>query len=269
MQKIRKDDSELLSYEKKKEIIKRMGQKDLLDIFDSYKPNYSPIKQKKSPLDQQISLGISKDEKIAIAEEVRKIKNSGDRITVSSLVRTRAVSEIDIEAWRERAEKGLKDLISPKWNKEKLTKDLRVYYAEYDDMEDDDEETAVVLNKKIKEVEAMIQELERPTVRRSSRMSGRVTFNEANLIRWRAGRLTLTVADYMRFLIFGYLPFTENDRHLSIQARKRFYVSVIDVAENGWGSAPVVEDCQNCARYAEENKELRTKLERMRAFAKE
>lgn len=268
MEKIKKDGDELLSYNARKEILKRLGQKELLQIFDDYKPSYSPIVQKKSPLDQQISLGISKEEKKAIAEEIRKIRGSGERTTVSSLVRTRAISDIDIAAWRENAENGLKELNSLKWNKQELSKELRHLYGQYDEMEDDDDETAIVLNKRIKDYENMIKEIDRPTLRRSSRMSGRVTFNEANLIRWRAGRLTLTVADYMRFLIFGYLPFTENDRHLSLKARRRFYIAAIDVAENGWGNPPKAEECPNCARYAHENQELRKKLERLRAMSK-
>ncbi len=269
MQKMQKKDDELLSYEARKEILKKIGQEDLLKVFDGYKPKYNPISRKKSPLDQQISLGISNEERKAIATEMKVIKKTGEKVTISSLVRSRAVGEIDTEAWRERATLGLKELSSMKWNKPSIETKLRQAYSQFDSMEDDDGESALVLNKQIKVFEAMVKEIERPTLRRSSRMSGRVTFNEANLIRWRAGRLTITVADYMRFLIFGYLPFTENDRHLSIEARKRFYVSVLDVVKNGWGNPPEVEECPNCARYAHENKELREKLERLRKLSRQ
>lgn len=268
MEKIKKEDHDLLSYDARKEILKDLGQKELLKIFDNYKPNYKPIKQKKSPLDQQISLGISKEERKKIASEMKKIKNTGERVTISSLVRSRAIGDVDIADWREKAENGLKELNSLKWDKTQIEKNLRQLYGQYDEMEDDDEETAMVLNKQIKDLEDMKNELDRPTMRRSSRMSGRVTFNEANLIRWRAGRLTITVADYMRYLIFGYLPFSEDDRHLSVKARRRFYIAVIDVAENGWGDPPAIEECPNCARYAHENQELRKKLERLTKMAR-
>lgn len=268
MEKVKHEDNDLLSYDARKEILKNLGQKELLEIFDNYKPNYKPIKQKKSPLDQQISLGISKDERKDIGAELKKIKNTGEKVTISSLVRSRAVGDVDIAEWREKSENGLKELNSLKWNKEQVEKNLRQLYSQFDDMEEDDDETALVLNKKIKEHEVMKKEIERPTMRRNSRMSGRVTFNEANLIRWRAGRLTITVADYMRFLIFGYLPFSENDRHLSVKARRRFYIAVIDVAENGWGEPPTIEECPNCARYAHENQELRKKLERLRKLSR-
>ncbi|HHT96666.1 MAG TPA: hypothetical protein GXZ90_02070 [Clostridiales bacterium] len=268
MKKIYKADNDLLSYEARMEILKNLGQKDLLKIFDDYKPSYKPIVRKKNPLDQQISLGISKKERENIAKEIKSIKNTGESVTISALVRSRAIGDIDLEEWRERAQKGLKELNSIKWNKYAIEKNLRQSYGLFDEMEESDDESALVLSKKIKEYEAMLEELKRPTIRRSSRMSGRVTFNEANLIRWRAGRLTITVADYMRFLIFGYLPFSENDRHLSVIARKRFYVSILDVINNGWGKPPELEECPNCIRYANENKELREKLERLRKLSR-
>lgn len=268
MEKITNTEVELMSLDARRQIIKDLKQKDMMDIFDGLKPNYEPIVRKRSPLDQQISLGITKDEKIAIADEVKRLKRAGETVTISSLVRSRATGEIDIETWRERAEIGIRELNSLRWDKEAIDKELRTLYSRFDSSEDDDDETRLVVKGKINELEAMLEELKRPTLRRGSRMSGRVTFNEANIIRWRAARLTLTVADYMRFLVFGYVPFTEQDRHLSIIARKRFYVAVLDVVENGWGDVPHIEECENCARYADENKELKAKLERLRQLSK-
>lgn len=269
MQKInRQDDSELLSYDARKKILKNLGQQELLKIFDDYKPSYKPIERKLSPLDQQISLGISKDEKEIIAREIKEIKKTGEGSTISAFVRSRAIGDIDLAEWRERAEVGLKELNSVKWDKKAIEDNIRKLHSQFDELEDDDTESEIVVNKKVNRYESMLEELSRPTTRRSSRMSGRVTFNEANLIRWRAGRLTITVADYMRYMIFGYLPFTENDRHLSIVARRRFYVAILDVSNNGWGNPPTVQECPNCARYAHENKVLREKLERLRSLSK-
>lgn len=268
MERISRDIDELMSYEARKDILKDIGQKELLNIFDDYKPRYKPVTRKKSPLDQQISLGISKEEKAIIAEEVKNLKASGEKVSISSLVRSRAVGDIDIEEWRERAELGLKELNSLKWDKPEIQKRLRSLYSRFDEIDEGDDESHIVLSRKIKEHESMLEELDRPTIRRGSRMSGRVTFNEANHIRWRAGKLMITVADYMRYLIFGHLPFTDNDRHLSIDSRRRFYIAIINIAENGWGEPPVVEECANCARYAHENKELRTKLERFKKMSK-
>jgi len=134
MQKVYKKNDELLSYEARKEILKKIGQEDLLKIFDNYKPNYKPIQKKKSPLDQQISLGISKEERKIIANEIKEIKRIGEKVTISSLVRSRAISEIDLEAWRERAKIGLKELNSLKWNKSEIEKKLRQCYSQFDEM---------------------------------------------------------------------------------------------------------------------------------------
>jgi len=134
MQKVYKKNDELLSYEARKEILKKIGQEDLLKIFDNYKPNYKPIQKKKSPLDQQISLGISKEERKIIANEIKEIKRTGEKVTISSLVRSRAISEIDLEAWRERAKIGLKELNSLKWNKSEIEKKLRQCYSQFDEM---------------------------------------------------------------------------------------------------------------------------------------
>lgn len=270
MKELDKELNELMSIDKKKEIVEEIGQEDLLEVFKNYKPTYKPIIQKKSPLDQQISLGITKNEKERISEEVRVMKKAGEKVTISSLVRSRAIGEIDIEEWRERALIGLKELNSKKWDKPALEKDLNQALRMYDELDPEDpndEEDEIVLRRKIDKLKLAIEELERPTERRGSRMSGRVTFNEANHIRWRAGRLTLTVADYMRFMIFGYVPFTEQDRHLSIDARKRFYIAILDIAENGWGEPPYIEECPNCARYAEEVKEMRKKLDRLQKLS--
>lgn len=263
MEKVNKKDDALLNQKSRKEILERLGQEELLKIFDDYKPNYKPISRKKSPLDQQIALGISKKEREDIAAEMKKIKKTGEDVTVSSLVRSRAVAAIDLEEWKERAEMGLKELNSIKWDKDELEKGLRNFYSQIDNLPDDDDESRIVIGQKIEKYKAMLEELSRPTIRRSSRMSGRVTYNEANLIRWRASRLTLTVADYMRLAVFGYVPFSENDRHLSVNARRRFYVAILDIVKNGWGAPEEVEECPNCARYADENQELRAKLARV------
>lgn len=260
----KKELNELLSIKNKERIVEEIGNKDLIQVFEGYEPTYKPIIQKKSPLDQQISFGITESEKKQIAEEVKEMKKAGEKVTISSLVRSRAIGEIDIEEWRERALTGLRELSSDKWDKDKLEKDLNHAirkYEEVDPANPDHEEDEIVLRREIERLRLALEELERPTERRGLRMSGRVTFNEANHIRWRAGKLTLTVADYMRFMIFGYVPFTEQDRHLSIDARKRFYIAVLDVAENGWGRPPHIEECPNCARYAEEVDELRKRLE--------
>lgn len=252
---------ELLSLEEKNSIIEEYGQTDLAKLFKDYRPNYKPLYQKSNPLDQKIAVGITGEEKELITNELYQIRRHDSKTSLSSVVRSRATGDIDIMTWRERAVIGLQELSRDEYNRVEVRKNVKKYLTLFDNAEDEEDEYSHNLS--LIHWQNALEELSRPTERRGFRMSGRVTFNEANHIRWRAGRLTLTVADYMRFLIFGYEPFTDGDRHMSIDARRRFYISIIDVADNGWRDAPQIEECPNCTRYAKENKELQDKLRRI------
>lgn len=260
------EDDYILTYEQKKALLKEYEHEDMIGLFKQYKPTYKPLVQKKSALDQRLAVGITEFEKDTLLNDIAILKKSGEPITRSSYVRNKVTSDIDIEMWAEHALKGLKELSSDDWDKQKVLKKLnnKIVYLEV--MEDDEEEEYII-RKEIAHLEHRLAVLGKPTVRRGFRLSGRVTFNEANFIRWKAARLTLTVADYMRFLLFGYVPFDgENDTHLSIDARKRFYISVIDVSRNGWGQPPTIENCKECVRLQQEISVLKEKLKRLQDF---
>lgn len=252
----------ILTYEDKKELLEEINQDDLMDLFKDYKTTYKPLKQKKSQLDQKISAGITAAERDLLTREFDAIKKAGN-LSRSAMIRNKVIAELDIAEWEERARNGLKDFEDEKWDEAKLKRNLKHKIMLLDNVEDDDEESEIILTREITELERQISELSKPTIRRGFRITGRVTFNEANHIRWRAARLTITVADYVRFMLFDYYPFTEADQHMSIDARKRFYISVLDVARNGWGRPPHVEECPNCQRYAEEAQAYKEKLERL------
>ena len=120
----------------------------------------------------------------------------------------------------------------------------------------------------LKLIENKLESLKAVSSKRSYRVAGRVTFDEANHIKWRAGRLSLSVADYLRFLLFGYYPNSENDKHMSLIARKRFYISVLDVYKNGWGNPPQLNGCPNCARYQKDIQILKEQIARYQALEK-
>ena len=101
--------------------------------------------------------------------------------------------------------------------------------------------------------EQKINSLKKQNRKRGYRVSTRVTMKKQTLLDGELLELSITVPDYMRYVIFGYLPFTDADYNLSLEARKRFYVSIIDVYKNGWGEIPEVNECPNCARYKHEN----------------
>lgn len=269
MPRIKKDLDGLESLEAKKALLKEIKQEDVLELFKkNYKPSYAPIKRKKVALDQSVAIAITSQERELLMNEIQEIKRTGGKVTLSSVMRSRVLVDVDLLEWKELALKGLKEFSGPNWNKAKLTKERNQFTRKFDKLDPDDTDSRQILSSRISDCNRRLKLLEKPIVKRNYRLRGRVTFNEANLIRWRAAKLSLTVADYMRFLIFGYVPFSEDDKTLSVDSRKRFYVSILDVAANGWGTPPEVESCPNCVRYMDEIKELKIKIERLQAFSK-
>lgn len=268
MRGIDKDLDEILSLKDKEKLLKELKQGNLIDLFKGkYKPQYKPItKNKKTPLDQLISIGITEEEKSLLKKELLEIKKHGQGISISSYVRNKALSSIDLEEWSLGALKGIHTLSSQDYNKKHLEKKKREYVKLLNDVNEEDTESEVFYKKKLKEVEDKLKELKKVSHKRKYRLSGRVTFEEANDIRWKAARLNITIADYMRYIVFGYVPFDGNDDNLSIEARKRFYISVIDVQRNGWGEPPKITNCPNCQRYIEKIKILEKQLNRFSQF---
>lgn len=269
MPKITSDLDGVLDLEAKKKILHEIKQDDLIDLFKkNFKTPYAPLKQKKSALDQSIAIAITTDEKDILTNELKAIKKQGGRVTLSSVMRHRVLVDIDLIEWKEQAIKGLKELNGPNWNKSTIIRNRNKYTKTLDDLPLDDDESRLLFISKINECNRQLLMLEKPKIKRSYRLRGRLTFTEANLIRWRAARLNLSIADYMRFLIFGYVPFSDNDKTLSVESRKRFYISVLDVAVNGWGNPPQMESCPNCVRYLAEIKELKQKIARIQNYNK-
>lgn len=269
MPKITKDIDGVLDLESKKKLLKEIQQDDLLELFKkNYKSGYTPIKQKRVALDQSVAIAITADEKEILTKEIVAIKRTGGKVTLSSVMRSRVLVDVDLLQWKESALAGLKELNGPDWNKRTIVRDRDKYTSQLDKLPHDDFESQKLLMARLGECNRKLRQLDKPNIKRGYRLRGRVTFNEANTIRWRAARLSLTVADYMRFLIFDYNPFSEDDKTLSVEDRKRFYVSVLDVAANGWGAPPEQESCPNCVRYIDEINELKGKVARLKAFSK-
>lgn len=268
MKKVNKDLNDVVSLREKEQLLRELKQEDLLDLFKKgYKSTYKQIEAKKATLDQQISIAIAKNEKDKLGLELAEIKRaSGQATSIASFVRNKAVSQIDIVEWYEHALEGLKTLTSSEYDEKNLTQTKRKYLKLLDNLDESDKETEYVYNNRLNEINEKLNQISRTKPQRGLRLTGRVTFSEANVIRWRAARLSLTVADYMRFVIFNYLPFTEADKHLTIDQRKRFYISIIDVHKNGWGNPPNVNDCPNCARLQHDIDTLRQQLARYKSI---
>lgn len=267
MKAITRDVDNILSIKEKEKILEEIHQKDLIDLFKKgFKPQYKRVESKKTILDQQISIAIDTDEKNMIALELNEIRKVANKTSLASFIRSRSLATFDIAEWHQQALEGLEELSSDSWNPKTLQNERKQYIKLLDDLEDSEDdsrdEDMLFYKTRLDETEQKINSLKKQNRKRGYRVSTRVTYEEANTIRWRAARLSITVPDYMRYVIFGYLPFTDADYNLSLEARKRFYVSIIDVYKNGWGKIPEVNECPNCARYKHEIEVLRDKVAR-------
>lgn len=267
MKAITRDVDNILSIKEKEKILEEIHQKDLIDLFKKgFKPQYKRVESKKTILDQQISIAIDTDEKNMIALELNEIRKVANKTSLASFIRSRSLATFDIAEWYKQALEGLEELSSDSWNPKTLQNERKQYIKLLDDLEDSEDdsrdEDMLFYKTRLDETEQKINSLKKQNRKRGYRVSTRVTYEEANTIRWRAARLSITVPDYMRYVIFGYLPFTDADYNLSLEARKRFYVSIIDVYKNGWGEIPEVNECPNCARYKHEIEVLRDKVAR-------
>lgn len=267
MKAITRDVDNILSIKEKEKILEEIHQKDLIDLFKKgFKPQYKRVESKKTILDQQISIAIDTDEKNMIALELNEIRKVANKTSLASFIRSRSLATFDIAEWYQQVLEGLEELSSDSWNPKTLQNERKQYIKLLDDLEDSEDdsrdEDMLFYKTRLDETEQKINSLKKQNRKRGYRVSTRVTYEEANTIRWRAARLSITVPDYMRYVIFGYLPFTDADYNLSLEARKRFYVSIIDVYKNGWGEIPEVNECPNCARYKHEIEVLRDKVAR-------
>ena len=267
MKAITRDVDNILSIKEKEKILEEIHQKDLIDLFKKgFKPQYKRVESKKTILDQQISIAIDTDEKNMIALELNEIRKVANKTSLASFIRSRSLATFDIAEWYQQALEGLEELSSDSWDPKFLQNERKKYIKLLDDLEDSEDdnrdEDMLYYKTQLDETEQKINSLKKQNRKRGYRVSTRVTYEKANTIRWRAARLSITVPDYMRYVIFGYLPFTDADYNLSLEARKRFYVSIIDVYKNGWGEIPEVNECTNCARYKHEIEVLRDKVAR-------
>lgn len=265
MKTITQEDIDALKLENKRNILAGIGQQNLINLFQN-QPKFKPVEPKKLALDQQVAITLSENEKERLINDRDKIQELGKLPSISSYIRKKIVLPLDIEEWRCLAEQGLKDLNNSDTESKSLSKQkLKLINAIdlLDDITNVDKDTQEVekLKQELQQVEERLSLLKSTKQeKRIYKLTGNITFNEANFVRWRAARLSIPVADFIRFTLFDYQP-TIDDNHMSVDARKRFYISILDVCDNGWGKPPVVNECPNCARYLADIKRLQQQIE--------
>lgn len=249
-----------------------MDRKDLGGLFDGWESSQHRAKRRRHktglPVDQRIAVSMSKEEREMLMQSLKKARRGG-KVSLSSYVRSHAKSPIDIEQWRLDAIEALKEL-------EHIAESKRMYVTrahilenevESEDDPDKKEEYASELRKieddllKLKSVQ---------NAPRTERLVGRLTVVESEMLKWRAQRLSITTSDYLRMVLLGMSPGSQGDAHMSFDARRRFYVSVMEVAHNGWGTPPEMTNTEgyrnSIAEIERLNKvvdELRRKLAQM------
>lgn len=232
--------------------LQKIGRGDLSSLFDAWKPSQQRVVEDQKPkaqvADQRITLSMSSQERSAFVREIGVAsKSSGDSVSMSRFVRNKALSSIDIQEWKESASQALFYMESVKAQSGEYRS--RINTLELLLESDVDEEDEIHYEAEIVELQKKLSVLKSQRKNRNQRLTGRLTLHESETIKWRAERLSIPTSDLLRMLIFDWTPGGSADEHMSFDTRRRFYISVLEVAENGWGDAPELShDCVECAK---------------------
>lgn len=256
-----------LTVDDKLEVLKRLGREDLIDLFKEWKPKSSPAKKRGAPLDQRVTITITNAERAFLDTELVNIKRASPgskEASLSGIVRSRAITPVDVHGWKEIAEKELAELEYVESHKKVLAKEIIALEVDSENAEDDEEEA--LYQNKIYGIRKRLDKLKTNRVARPKRLTGRMTRQEAERIKWYSQRLCISASDYMRMLIFNLQPGSSGDSHMTVEAKKRFYISIIDVALNGWGESPAMYSCTQCDNYLEQIQSLQAEVKQLRVF---
>ena len=246
-------------------LLKDMNREDLIDLFKEWAPRKAVNRKKSAPLDQRLSIVVSERERAWLDRELQTLERTGEKTSISKFVRNKALGSVDIHEWRERAEKELAE-IERIYNNQIQLKDREKELVDIlEDIEDDDESVHRFEN----ELSTIREDFKKITAQqqaRKHRLSGRMSMPESETIKWRAQRLCISTSDFLRMLIFDLQPAGDGDAHMSYQAKLRFYISILDVAENGWGTPPEMAYCSQCDNYLEEIRRLQNRIKQLDKF---
>ena len=260
--------SEIMTLEDKESFLKEIGQEELISLFNSWTPKaYNMNKRNKTssvPLDQKMSLTVTKEDRLLFEKDLGNLREDGEDISMSQLVRNKALSTPDIHEWKNRAVNSLREISHTVNSKKNIIKRINDLSVMIDAEKDDD--IVVIYLKEQKELKTKMSKLKSIPSKRTQRLSGRVTFQESELIRWRAARLCLSTSDYLRMMIFDLSPDSEADQHMSLVSRQRFYVAIGDIAKNGWGEVPTMNECNHCNTMSEKLEKLELENAQLRGI---
>lgn len=255
---------ETMSVNDKLEVLKNLGREDLIDIFKEWKPRKSAARKRGAPLDQRVSITVTDAERRHLDKELAGIKKAGVSTSMSQFIRHRAAGTVDINGWRDIAIESfskLEDVVEKQVEYRARRRELIELIEN-----EDDEESALVYELERKRIEDDLTLIVAQNERRKNRLSGRMSMTESELIKWRAERLCISTSDFLRLMIFDLEPNSTGDAHMSLDAKRRFYASIIDVANNGWGEPPKIYNCSQCENYMETIRSLKEENRQLRQF---
>jgi len=253
---------EFLTVDEKLKVLEERGQADLIEIFKDWKPRTSTRRRKGAPLDQRVSITVTAADRAVMDGEVKTIKATGESVSLGNLIRSRAMGNLDVNGWRDTASAALDELNELVNSQSELKKRKKAIELDLENNVDDSEQIAIY-ERELYSIEGKLAKLIGSGEKRAIRLQGRMTFTEAETVKWRAQRLCLSTTDYLRIMIFGLEPNSSSDAHLSVDARRRFWISILDVADNGWGNPPGVNLCSQCESYADEISKLRERIRQL------
>lgn len=254
-----------LTLEERLQFLAEVGRTDLVDAFKEWKPRVSKAKKRGAPLDQRVSITITGDERFSLDREMARLKAEKAGISMSQLIRNRAMGSVDIQEWRLIAVKALQEIEEIASSSAQLRKRKSQLTIILDT--EDDEEQSHSYEREIVSINRKLEKITAQNKQRTYRLAGRMSMAEAETVKWRASRLHLSASDFLRMMIFGHVPDSDADSHMSLAAKRRFYIAIIDVADNGWGDVPKIYNCKQCENYMDEIRNLREQLKQNQIFA--
>ena len=138
--------TEVMSVDDKLKVLEELGYNEMIDLFKDWKPRVSNRKRRGAPLDQRVSITVTTQERVSLDQELKAVKAAGEKITMSQFIRNRALGTVDINGWREIAEKTLKEIEDTVKNQSFL-RQSKLELAVLMDEEDDADEVALYANR--------------------------------------------------------------------------------------------------------------------------
>jgi hypothetical protein len=255
--------SESLSVKEKLKILEQLGRPELIETFKDWTPRQARAPKKSAPLDQRVSITVTDKERIDLQHDIQEINKTRTKTNVSAFVRNRALGSVDINGWKELAENALEEVDEIEKTRGQLVRRERKIKLLIEN--EKDPEQIGLYEIQLTDINQKLGKIITKNESRKNRLSGRMTMVEAETVKWRAARLSISTSDYLRFVIFNLLP-GSGDAHMSIDAKKRFWISIIEVAENGWGDPPTIAHCTQCISYINQIRKLQERVNQLETY---